>query len=607
VSGTPTTDEPPQPTGPYDGSTLPYAARADIPAGTPPSAPDLQTGARPVPEYELVQFLGEGSFGQVWKARDEGGIEVALKFVRLDTHTSAAELRAFEVVKNERHPHVLPLFRSWRRGNWLVLALELGEQNLYQRLREVERAGHLGIAKPELLEYLRDAGAGLDYLHGRKIQHRDVKPENLLLVGGRVKVADFGLAKLLEAAIATNTNRGMAGTPAFAAPEVWGGKTSKHSDQFALAVSWCQLRGGRLPFPGGDWRAIARAVCDGTADLSMIPEVERPAVARALEKGPDRRWPSCREFVEALHASGNAGAIPTIRRAPEPLDCTGTTGVSPADVRRAQEAWARYLGRNVEETVEIGDDATMTFVLVPPGKFRMGSPEDEKDRDADAETLHPVVLAGPFDLGKYPVTQAQYRALATRLPGERPTDPNPSRFKGADRPVERVSWDEADAFARELTKLLSDQCAYRLPTEAEWEYACRGGRPPSQAYGVGDGRSLTYREANLDDKNFFCLSDPERYRGQTTAVGAYDPNALGLFDLHGNVWEWCADLYGLYPRRKATNPTGTAAGRYRVLRGGGWISQAWSCRAASRGESEPGVRLDSFGFRLARGIQVGVK
>jgi formylglycine-generating enzyme required for sulfatase activity len=185
---------------------------------------------------------------------------------------------------------------------------------------------------------------------------------------------------------------------------------------------------------------------------------------------------------------GTAAGAGVERRRPALLDCTGKDGVSAKKMRQAQAAWARYLGRKVEESVEIGKGVKMTFVLVPPGKFQMGSPADQKDRDED-ETLHTVTLTRPFYLGKYEVTQAQYEAL---------TGKNPSRFKGANLPVETVSWEEARAYAEKLTKKRGDKRVYRLPTEAEWEYTCRGGRSSSKPFGIGDGLSLSSREANFD-------------------------------------------------------------------------------------------------------------
>jgi serine/threonine protein kinase len=308
VSNPPTPQRPRSDSVPAEGDTgRPTRDTADS-AGPPPAGsadPDVRPGGRPVPEYTLLVKLGEGGFGQVWKARDDNGFEVALKFLRLDVRTGAAEQRALEVMKNVRHPHVLPMFRSWQVGSWLVLALELGDKTLYHRLAEAEKEGHCGIPRSELLEYMLESAKGLDYLHTLNIQHRDVKPQNLLLVGGSVKVADFGLAKLLEHSLASSSG---SMTPAYAAPEQIQGVLSSQSDQYSLAVSYCQLRGGRLPFVGGTHEVLFGHI-QGQPDLSMLPEAERPAVARALAKAPVQRWPSCRAFVEAL-ASGAASAPP---------------------------------------------------------------------------------------------------------------------------------------------------------------------------------------------------------------------------------------------------------------------------------------------------------
>jgi formylglycine-generating enzyme required for sulfatase activity len=282
---------------------------------------------------------------------------------------------------------------------------------------------------------------------------------------------------------------------------------------------------------------------------------------------------------------------------PKPLDCTGKDGVSAADVRRAQQAWAKYLGRKVEETIEVGGGVKMTFVLVPPGKFLMGSPEDEKERHQD-ETLHEVTLTEPFDLARTEVTQAQYEAL---------TGKNPSRFKGGDRPVEQVNWDEAQDYATQLTKKRHDKHVYRLPTEAEWEYCCRGGRPSSQPFGVSDGRALSSRAANFAGKHPYGGADNGPDLESTCAVASYSANALGLVDMHGNVYEWCTDWHGPYPSGAVTNPTGPREGEFRVVRGGSWFSGAWYCRAASRRMETPFIGKIIHGFRLARSVPAGSK
>ena len=266
----------------------------------------LTPGARPLPDFQLVKLLGRGGFGEVWRASGPGGIDVALKFVRLGEQTGAVELRSLELMKNVRHAHLLPLFGAWQRNQYLILAMELGDQTLLDRLQEALRENLPGIPVKELLEYADEAARGIDFLNeyrhptakgaGGGIQHKDIKPQNLLLVGGSVKVADFGLARLLEHSVSTATG---SLTPAYAAPEFLGGQATRWSDQYSLAISYCQLRGGRLPFEGSPVQVMAGHM-QMAPDLTMLPERERPAVARALAKKPEERWPNCRAFVEAL-------------------------------------------------------------------------------------------------------------------------------------------------------------------------------------------------------------------------------------------------------------------------------------------------------------------
>jgi tetratricopeptide (TPR) repeat protein/serine/threonine protein kinase len=237
---------------------------------------------------------------------------VALKFIRLGDQAGRVEMRALELMRGIRHPHLLPMFGAWQQGDFLIIALELADCTLLDRLKGAQGEGLEGIPQTELLEYVREAAKGLDYLNDYHhpsapgmvgIQHKDVKPQNLLLVGGCVKVADFGLAKLLEHTV-TAASGGL--TPAYAAPEFFSGQATRWSDQYCLAVTYCQLRGGRLPFGGNAMQVMAGHITQ-PPDLAMLPEAERPAVARALAKQPEQRWPSCREFAEALAASARAG------------------------------------------------------------------------------------------------------------------------------------------------------------------------------------------------------------------------------------------------------------------------------------------------------------
>jgi serine/threonine protein kinase len=293
----------PSAAGPTPGSdTTVYG----LPAPSPPSAstmrPDFrQPGDRPLDDYALVALLGRGGYGEVWKALGPGGFAVALKFADLGERTGATERRALEMMRAVRHAHLLPIFGAWERGDTLIVAMELADGTLMQRLREVVAAGGVGIPAAELHEYMRAAATGLDFLNEKQpgrpaIQHKDVKPQNLLLVGGVVKVADFGLAAVLERSVGAAS---AAMTPAYAAPEQFRGQVTRWSDQYALAVTYCQLRGGRLPFTGSP-AALTLAHLESEPDLSMLPPEERPVVARALSKEPGRRWPDCRAFVAAL-------------------------------------------------------------------------------------------------------------------------------------------------------------------------------------------------------------------------------------------------------------------------------------------------------------------
>ena len=223
------------------------------------------------------------------------------------------------------------------------------------------------------------------------------------------------------------------------------------------------------------------------------------------------------------------------------------------------------------KTLVLPGGAKMEMVWCPPGEFMMGSPVTEEGR-YDNEMQHLVRLTKGFWLGKYPVTQAQWQSVMGN---------NPSHFKGEVRPVENVSWDDFQEFLKSVNASL--KYGVRLPTEAEWEYACRARTTGS--YG-GTGR--------LDEMGWHAGNS-----GMTThPVGQKRPNAWGLFDMHGNVWEWCNDRYGNYPLGTVSDPTGPASGGTRVLRGGSWYNGARDCRSAYRRRNDSDIRSYNYGFRL---------
>jgi len=227
----------------------------------------------------------------------------------------------------------------------------------------------------------------------------------------------------------------------------------------------------------------------------------------------------------------------------------------------------------------------MTFVLIPSGTFMMGSPEDEPERDDD-ELLHEVTLTQSFYMQTTQVTQSQWESIMVD---------NPSRFKdGASNcPVEEISWEDAQAFISKLNKQ-DGTGKYRLPTEAEWEYACRAGTSGPYHF----GNCISTAQANYDGNYPLSNCPKGEFREKTTPVGSFEPNAYGLYDMHGNVREWCQDWFDNYPTSTVTDPKGPVVGKFRVLRGGSWYYSANYCRSAYRNRFEPPGRYSSTGFRL---------
>jgi formylglycine-generating enzyme required for sulfatase activity len=229
----------------------------------------------------------------------------------------------------------------------------------------------------------------------------------------------------------------------------------------------------------------------------------------------------------------------------------------------------------------------MEFVYIEPGSFMMGSPLDEPKRDND-EKQHQVTLTKGYYIQTTEVTQGQWKAIM----GD-----NPSRFSncGDNCPVERVSWNDVQEFIRKLNSQKGDS-GHRLPTEAEWEYACRVGTKTPFSF----GKCLSTEQANYNGKYPMPKCSKGQNRGKTIPVASFEPNAWGLYDMHGNVYEWCQDWYGAYPSGSVTDPVCPTSGSTRVLRGGCWFSHARFCRSAFRLRDGPGDRdgYGYYGFRL---------
>jgi formylglycine-generating enzyme len=228
----------------------------------------------------------------------------------------------------------------------------------------------------------------------------------------------------------------------------------------------------------------------------------------------------------------------------------------------------------------------MKFAWIPPGSFMMGSPEEEKERQV-SESWHKVTLTKGFYVGVYAVTQEQWQAVMGN---------NPSQFKGEKNlPVETVSWDDCQAFIKKLGE--KDKMEYRLPTEAEWEYSCRAGTTTPFYF----GETISTDQANYNGNYPYGNGKQGKFREKTTPVGSFPANAFGLYDMHGNVWQWCQDRYGEYPQKDVIDPQGPDAGQSRVLRGASWFDNAKNLRSAARATTDkPTHRYNFNGFRVVR-------
>lgn len=263
----------------------------------------------PLDGYRLIDRLGRGGFGEVWKCEAPGGMLKAVKFVfgdldamDEDSRPAEQELKALERVKMIRHPYILTLEQFRIIEGQLIIVMELADRNLWDRFRECRGQGLQGVPRDELLRYMEEAAEGLDLMNNHyQIQHLDVKPQNLFLVFNHIKVADFGLAKVLEGVRATATG-GV--TPVYAAPETFEGWVSRFSDQYSLAIVFQELLTGQRPFNGANTRQLLMQHINGTPDLSALPLADRAVIGRGLSKKPDDRWPTCTELVRALKMSG---------------------------------------------------------------------------------------------------------------------------------------------------------------------------------------------------------------------------------------------------------------------------------------------------------------
>jgi len=524
--------------------------------------------------YRLNKFIGAGGFGGVFHAseivRNTSVQEVAIKVIPESSDDKLIELQ------NARKLEHSNLIKAYSVGQFrflnkemLYLVMELAQGSLENHIQKG------GLSSGEIKNITAQVAQGLNYLHGQNKVHRDLKPGNILRVNQQYKLADFGLSRTLNNKSHTQSVHN-SGTIIYMPPEAFKGDISPAWDLWSLGIMLIEMTTNQLPYKfNNDIHQLMAKVMNCELQIPSLPKEFKPIIEGCLQKDRKQRW-TAQQVLNALQPVQQAQAAV---RMP----------VSPIPPIASAAPFTENLPKGV----------TLEMVSLPAGKFTMGSSE------SDYEKPPHQVKVNSFAIGKYPVTQAQYQAVMGT---------NPSLFtNNPQNPVERVSWNDAQAFCEKLSQITGK--TYRLPTEAEWEYACRAGTTTRYYFGddaseLGDygwyvdnsGKQVIDTDRILQEVGGDLHKYLERLianSNQTHPVGQKKPNAWGLYDMSGNVFEWCEDnwhdSYENAPRDASAWLTNNHD--YHIVRGGSWIASPGYCRSAYRSSYLVGI-LGTRGFRV---------
>ena len=599
--------------------------------------------------YEVLQVLGKGGFGLVFRAFDDvlhRIVAVKVLSPRMAA-TSPARKRFLREARSSaqvRHENVVQVYEVGEQPLPYIAMEFIPGETLQQRL---DRVGPL--ETPEILRLGRQIAEGLAAAHATGLIHRDIKPGNVLIEEGpqgRVKITDFGLARTADDASMTQSGL-LAGTPMYMAPEQAQGETlDQRADLFSLGSVLYVMATGRPPFRAATTFAVLKRVVDEDPRpiREVIPEVPQSLcdiITRLHAKKPEDRFQSAREVADVLTdcatqlepnaklqhfsfipqskpAAGKFGRWKWIAAAALllpvlALALTESTGLThwlrdqqptPAPLKSGDgERVRRQQAEDRGPATDFTNTLAMKFKLIPAGKFRMGSSQKEIDgclrtKEVDPNWLkwfnenvptegpeHEVEITQPFYMGTTEVTVEQFRQFVQA--DDYQVGDAQWANRGLDHnPVIWVSWHNAVDFCNWLSN--KEGKKYRLPTEAEWEYCCRAGKSGTR-YCCGD------ESAQLGDYAWYGRNSGNG----THRVAKKKPNDWGLYDMHGNAWEWCQDYFDptYYHNSPLKDPTGGAEGE-RVVRGGAYDSLLPICRSAMRSHNAPDHRYGEIGFRV---------
>jgi formylglycine-generating enzyme required for sulfatase activity len=553
--------------------------------------------------YSIIETLGKGGMGVVYRALDTRlkrnvAIKGMLPELLGQDRSEQRFMREAQSIASIDHQGVIRVHDYFSEHGAYYMVMEY-----FQAMSLSEYVSHLPNAKEHdftpIFTQVLDA---LEAVHQRSQVHRDLKPSNVLInAKEQIRLIDFGLVKGGGSLVSVSGK--YLGTPGYTAPE------QEIDSAMADARSDIYSMGGLMYYCASGGKHPPRVVFP-----NAVPEAYREQILTCLNEMQEKRYQNAHELKEALNKVSEETSSNSEVEAKD-QQATDGPGTNVKEVLQNEKGALTHEARKPQEQIvvmaptlvqtakketslkagTIQEFSGIEFVYCPAGEFMMGSKDDDDESFlyGNEQPVHEVEISRCFWLGKYPVTQGQWAAVMGQ---------NPSRFvesKGffglggkearPDHPVEQVSWDDTRDF---IDRLNEKQRAkhYRLPTEAEWEHACRAGS--TTAYCFGDGESKLKEYAWFDD-NSGRLTHP---------VGKKRPNDWGLYDMHGNVWEWVLDWYdeNYYKNSPGADPLNTSAASSRVIRGGGWNDRPWSVRSAFRSGYSPGYRDYALGFRLLR-------